>query len=130
MVRATNDVNNTERFELKTCPGGFVVLRRMSYGQKLTRQGMTSKMKVSASKGKDFQGELDMMQKQVSYYEFANCIADHNLEDDQDRKLDFRQPSNVDSLEGKIGEEIDTYISKMNNFEESDEGEDSTASEQ
>jgi hypothetical protein len=128
MPRATVNKNELEHKMLKSLPEGFVDLQRMSYGEKLARQGMTSKMRITASKGKNFEGELDMLQKEVSYYEFAHCIVDHNLEDERGQKLDFRQSYNVDALDGKVGEEISTYISEMNNFEEDDTGEDSTAS--
>jgi hypothetical protein len=132
MPRATVDKSNVVHVELRSLPEGYVDLIRMSYGEKLARQGMTSKMRVTASKGRDFAGELDMMQKEVSYFEFAHCIVDHNLfaDDAEQQKLDFKQRHAVDSLDGKVGEEISTRISEMNNFEEDDAGEDSTASGQ
>jgi len=38
MPAAVVDLNSTEKFELKSLPEGFVVLRKMTYGQKLVRQ--------------------------------------------------------------------------------------------
>jgi hypothetical protein len=109
----------SKTFELKTCPpDGFVTVRRMSYGQKLTRTEMTSKLRIATQKGtKEFQGEIDMMQRQVTLWEFANLIADHNLTDASGRKLNFSSPADVQSLMGQVGEEISTYIDELNNFE-------------
>lgn len=109
----------SERRELKSCPGGYVVIKRMTYGQKLTRREMT-RMTVSAQRGskKDVQAEIDAMQRKVSLWEFANLIEDHNLDDENGRKLNFQNSMDVDKLAGPIGEEIDTLISELNNFED------------
>lgn len=112
-------VESSERKELRTCEGGFVVIRRMTYGQKLQRADLTSKMRVQASrKSKDVQGEIDLLQRQVTLWEFANLIADHNLTDARERKLDFKKPTDVEMISGRIGEEISKYIGDLNNFEE------------
>lgn len=109
----------SKTFDLKSCPpDGYVTIRRMTYGQKLTRTEMTSKLRIAMQKGtKDVQGEIDMMQRQVALWEFANLIADHNLTDTMNRKLDFANPADVQSLMGQVGEEISTYIDELNNFE-------------
>lgn len=114
----------TEEYKLKTLPGGFVKLRRLSYGQKLERQSMAMQTQI-AGEGKKASMEMTMMQQVVTAFEFKNCIADHNLEDEQGTKLDFRKKENVFRLDPRIGEEIETYIDKMNNFEEGDEAENS-----
>jgi len=127
MPRATVNINDTARFELKTLPptddeeGGFVVLRRMSYGQVLQRRAMVSAMKVHGGRGKDFEGEINMMQESVTLFEFQNCIVDHNLTDHDEKPLDFRSPLVVKALDPRVGQEIETYIGKMNNFDEEDE---------
>lgn len=120
MPRATRQIEATVRKDLKSCPGGFVILRRMSYGEKLHRQNMTKMSFTGNRRTKDFEGELNMMNEAVALFEFGRCVVDHNLTDDQDRKLDFTKADDVRSLEGQIGEEIDTYIGEMNNFEEED----------
>lgn len=53
----------TERHDLKSCPpDGYVVLRPMTYGEKLYRQSFTGRATVSAQKGrKDFSAEMDLM---------------------------------------------------------------------
>lgn len=124
MPSAVVNFTATEEYRLKTLPGGFVKLRRLSYGQKLERQSMAMQTQI-AGEGKKASMEMTMMQQVVTAFEFKNCIADHNLEDEQGTKLDFRKKENVFRLDPRIGEEIETYIDKMNNFEEGDEAENS-----
>jgi hypothetical protein len=54
-------------------------------------------------------------------WEFANLILDHNLTDAQDRKLNFKDPNDVKSIRGQVGDEIQLYINEMNSFEEAEE---------
>lgn len=108
---------STERIELKSVPDGFVVLKRMTYGDKLERQSMV-KMAIELTSGKDAKGELALANKKATYLEFANCIVEHNLEkDDEGTLFNFKNAADVDALDPKIGEEIDSLISEMNNFE-------------
>jgi len=117
------NLDDTDRFDLKSAPpDGYVVLQRMSYGDKLARQAMVSKMQVLTSKGsKDVKAELDMMSRQTALFDFARCIVEHNLTDANDRLLDFKNSRDVEALNGRIGEEINLYIDRLNNFEEEDE---------
>lgn len=118
MPRATTTGNETERFDLKTCPGGFVVLRRLTYGEYLKRRQMASNMSVRAEKGqKDFEGVMELVNQKVTEFEFANCIVEHNLEDDDENILDFANPVNIRMLDPRIGEEISTRIDEMNQYE-------------
>lgn len=106
-----------ERVELKSCDDAFVVLRRMTYGDKLERQSMV-KMNLQLNGGKDAVGEMALANKQVTYMEFAKCIIAHNLEKNDNGDLfDFKKPADVDALDPRVGEEIDTLISEMNNFD-------------
>lgn len=122
MPSAVVNIANTERKELKTLQGGFVELRRLSYGQKLERQSMAMQTSMKGE-GNKAEMNMTMMQRETSAYEFRHCIADHNLEDEEGGKLDFRKKENVFRLDPRIGEEIATYIDKMNNFEGSEEAE-------
>lgn len=111
--------SENKRFDLKSLPDGYVVLRGMTYGQTLQRRDM---VKLGVEFGKSRQqsavGELALANKQVSYLEFSWCIVDHNLEkDDNGTKFDFSNPMDVDILDPKIGQEIDKYINEMNNFD-------------
>src|SRR5262245_60024641 len=107
-----------ERFDLKTCPEGWVELKRMTYGQFLERRDMASKMSFETDGRKDRPAELVTMHRRVAAFEFRNCIVDHNLEDENGTPLDFRQPMILDRLDPRIGQEIGELIDKMNQFEE------------
>lgn len=117
----------SERFELKTLPGAYVVIRRMNHGEKLTRGAFSDKMKFNASKGKkDVQGEIDMMQRSVALWEWTNLITDHNLEayinpsnpDLGVRLLNLKDVKDISAVDANVAEEVSTYIGKVNNFED------------
>lgn len=129
MPRATIDLSTIKHYDLNTCPGGFVELRHMSYGEKLQRQQLALKMQMTSGKGKDFEGEMQLANAEVTQFEFSKCIVDHNLEDESGRKLNLTNVLDINKLHPQIGEEIDTYISEMNNYEV-EQGNSSTGSEQ
>lgn len=128
-----------ERFDLASIKGGFVVLKRLSYGQKMLRRGMLSKAKMQtggsgnraerrAKGNQGFMAELELMNEKVTLFEFANCIIEHNLEylaNPEDKSsialLDFTKPEHVKMLDGRVGEEIDELINDLNSFEEDEE---------
>jgi len=118
----------TEEFNLKSLEGGYVVIRRMTYGEYLQRQQMTSNMKISNNRESDYAGIMELVNKNAIAYEFANCITDHNLEDEKGEKLNFAKPGQVDRLPAKLGNEINTLINKLNAFEEAEEGNSNSAS--
>jgi hypothetical protein len=140
IAAARNDVEG-ERFDLQSAPpDGYVVLKRLSYGQKMFRRGLLSKAKMEtgstgnnraerrANVNKGVVAELELMNEKVTLFEFANCIVDHNLEflaNPQDassvQRLDFKNPEHVKMLDGRVGEEIDELITDLNNFEVDDE---------
>lgn len=122
MPRATVNQEETERVELKTCPEGFVILRRMTYGQLLHRRSMAMHVKVEGGKGRDAVMGMALANSKVTEFEFATCIVEHNLEDEHGTNLNFTVPTNINKLDPRIGEEIDANISRMNNFEDDDEG--------
>ena len=122
MPRATSNTQDTERHELRSCEGGFVELRRMTYGQVVQRREMMKLSLTSAKGSKDFQGEMAMANQKITQYEFKHCIADHNLEREDGTKLNLGSPVDFDSLDPRVGQEIEGLIGKMNNFEEDDEG--------
>jgi hypothetical protein len=124
MPKAVVNLSSTEKHPLKTCPGGWVELRRLSYGQKLERQSLAMQSSIRGE-GKKAEMNMTMMQQLVTSYEFKHCVADHNLEDDNGEKLDFRNSQNVFALDPRIGEEIETLIERMNNFEAGEEAENS-----
>jgi hypothetical protein len=91
----------------------------MTYGQwlKRTEMGMTVKMSTEAN-GKGPAMDLDMQALAVAQFEFATCVADHNLTDAEDNPLDFRHAWVVDLLDPVVGQEIGAAIDKLNQFQE------------
>lgn len=119
MPKATVNIDEFQKFELKTCEGAFVHLRRLPYGLWLKRQEMALQMKINPqARGNDATGELAMANRKVTEFEFAHCIIEHNLEDDEGNLLDFKNPRTLDTLNPKIGNEIGTYISDLHEFGE------------
>lgn len=121
MPNALASVGTVTR-QLSTLEGGEVTLKRMTYGQKLERQGMV-KIHFGGggdrrSRNADFKGELEMANRMVTYFEFKHCIVDHNLTDGFDVKLNLADPNVIDLLDPRIGEEIESLISELNNFED------------
>jgi hypothetical protein len=129
----------SDKIELKTCPGGYVILKRLDHGQKMFRRGLLAKAKMEAGGGGSreerrnrskgtFTAEIELSNERVTCYEFANCIAEHNLtylvnpqDPTSETALDFRIPDHVKMLDGNIGEELDDLIQDFNNWEEDDE---------
>lgn len=114
-------IHEPEIFELKSLPGGFVKIRRMNYGEKLQRSEMTMSMRMDMADKKNMGADMKMLSRQVSLWSFAKLIVEHNLEKADGSPLNFKNQFDVESLDGVIGEEIDTYIDKVNNFEEDEE---------
>lgn len=120
MPRAVIDFDDTTKYALKSLEGAFVELRRMSYGHKLQRNQIAMQMSVRGQ-GKNTEMDLKTETVKVAVFEMSSCVADHNLEDEKGEKLDLSSTKDVIRLDPKVGEEIDKYISEMNNFEETDE---------
>jgi hypothetical protein len=116
MPRATVNLNDTRRFDLKSLPGGFIILRKMSYGQILHRQEMAMKMSAQASKGADsMKMEMENAHQAVAVFEMMTCIVEHNLTgDDENVLLDFRIGATTTLLDPQVGQEIGLYIDEMN----------------
>jgi hypothetical protein len=114
---------DTFREELKSLPEGYVVIRQMTYGEKIMRSGMTGAMKLlKENKQSDYVGELSMETQKITLWDFANLIVEHNLEDVDGRTLNFKVEQDVRKLTSRIGEEVGTLIDKHNNFEDIEEG--------
>lgn len=111
MPRATHNPDETFRRDLETLEGGFVELRKMSYGQRTKVRELSMK----ASMGREAQ-ELgfEISLAAVDEYEFANSIVDHNLEDEAGNPLNFKKAGVVSSLEPAVGAEISQLIGQLN----------------
>jgi len=114
-VAIRND--NTERFDLKTLPGAFIVLRKMSYGQILERRAMMKISFQSQGKSKNMAGEIAMANQKIQIFEFRNCVIEHNLERTEGVLLNLGADVDVISLDPQVGQEIEKYIEQLNNFE-------------
>lgn len=106
---------NTERFELVSLPGAYVLIRRMSFGEKLERQDEMINMRTQ-----DKELSIQMMNKKLTLRDFGNLILDHNITDENERKLNFKDQNDAISLDPRVGEEIATRIDSINAFEELD----------
>ncbi len=117
MPRAT--VSTQPQLEqLKSLPEGWVKLRRMSHGEMLHRQDLAMSMQMQADqRTRKASMDIKQMQTLVSQFEFSVCVVDHNLEDDNSRKLDFRSPVDVSNLDGRVGAEIASLIEEMHDWE-------------
>lgn len=126
MPKAVVSPKVTERKELETLPpedgeeGGFVELRHMSYGEYLKRRDMISNMSFKGE-GKNTEAFMKMANEEVALYEFATCIVDHNLQDENGNSLDFRSKRAFQMLNPRVGEEISNYIDEMNKWEKDSE---------
>lgn len=119
MPRAVIDIT-PERKELRSCPGGWVDLKRMAYGAWLHRTDISMQMQIEMEERKRRGGgsqqtksTIAMQNQAVTTYEFSNCIVDHNLEDAAGRKLDFTRAAALQVLDPKIGTEIGEFIRIM-----------------
>lgn len=117
---------DSKRYELKSLEGGFVELKRMSYGQWLHRQELALRLEVKAGKGSaGAGGEMAIANKAVTQYEFQQCLVNHNLEDENGSPLDFRQITTLERLDPRIGNEIGLYISELHEFNSDELGNES-----
>lgn len=121
MPIATITNNISDQIPLESLPEGYVVVRRMNYGEKLTRSNMATKFLLGGSAkdaaSKDFQGEIDLQTREIALWDFANLVVEHNLTDALERKLNFKVRTDVESLDGTIGDEIGRIIDAFNDVE-------------
>lgn len=123
MPKATVNPADTERKDLKSLPEGFVVLRRLTFGQKLERNALAMDMEVEEGDRKnESKASMRTNLRAVAEFEFKHCIVEHNLTDENDQLLNFQSVKVLDQLHPVIGDEIDQLISGMNNFEEDELG--------
>jgi hypothetical protein len=144
MPVVTVNPNHYEREELKTAPAdpniegdeqGFIMVRPLPYGMKLSRRDKASKMsmEVAARRGRGKRAEeeqqkldLETLSEAANAFDFAYCIGDHNLLDAQGNKLDFSNPMSLKLLDPKVGSEIENILTKYNEDEDEESLEDFT----
>lgn len=117
MPRATLSTK-PKRFELKSLPEGYVLLRRMTYGERLHRQDIAMSMSMQQERRTQTASmEIKQAQTKVGEFELATCIVEHNLEKDDGSLLNFKNGMDFQLLDGAVGEEIASYIEDMHNWE-------------
>jgi hypothetical protein len=114
----------TEHHELKTLPGGFVEVRRLTYGEVLQRRTMM-KMEIQGQGQKDARAEIEMMSRKATEFDFQKCIVDHNLfaDDAETRKLNLASGADLGMLDPRVGQEIEQILDKLNNYDLTEEEE-------
>ena len=116
MPRATV-VQTTKDYDLKTVDGGKVTVRRMTYGEKLSRQDDLMSMSTTRADG-EVSLNMNTMFKKGALTDFANLVVSHNLTDENDRPLNFKDAKDVLALDPRVGDEIGSYIDEINSFGE------------
>ena len=117
MPRATTSTEPV-RHPLETAPpDGYVELRPMDYGTYLKRRDMAMKMGVSGSGSGVEKIDLDILQTEVTMFEFRICIVSHNLEDAKGRKLNLSNATDFIMLDPRVGQEISELITEMTQWE-------------
>jgi|SRR5580765_337043 len=129
MPDVTVDTGSYQRYDLKSAPpDGFVMLRPLPYGMKLTRRDKASKMKMQTEQGRGRKTtseiELETLNEWAVAHDFAYCIGEHNLTDKNDALLDFTNPMTLKTLNPKVGSEIEKYIDELNEDEDEESLED------
>lgn len=110
--------------DLKTCEGGYVELRQLSYDEMLERRdGATQILMERGVKNEPApQMAIKIANKWSNEFTFPRCIVDHNLTDDKGVQLDFSKPAFVFThLDPKVGAEIERLIDELNQEGEEDE---------
>lgn len=135
MPRATISTE-TEKFFLRTLSDpddpGWVELRRLPYGMVLERRDMAAKMAVEGlgeRNVRDMKVTTELIQAEVTAYEFRHCIVDHNLEDERGRKLNLGSKQDIQKLDPRVGSEIAQLIDDLNDWEADLRGKEEQTSE-
>jgi hypothetical protein len=128
MPRAVVDVTPV-RYDLKSVPEGYVELRRMTYADWLHRGDISMLMQVemeeqrSKGKARGRTADMKLQNQAVTSYELSRCVVGHNLTDENDKPLDFKNRRTLDVLDPRVGNEIGELIDEMHKpFTEEDAG--------
>lgn len=119
-----------KRHELTSCPGAYVVLRQMTYGEWQRRSDLVSRISIETANQKDRRSRgtvrdlvqrVDTQSMEVALFEFKTCIIEHNLEDESGRTLQLGNRMDLERLDPRIGREIGKLIDDMNSWDDDDE---------
>lgn len=111
------------RHDLKTVEGGWIEIRQLSYDEMLERRDGASRIIMETGGARRNAASQNMAiqlaNKWSNHFTFPRCIVDHNLADDQGVRYDFKKPNQVfQSLDPKVGAEIESLIDALNQEEE------------
>lgn len=108
-----------ERIWLKSLEGAWIDIIQLPYYEMLKRRDNAMKMSMELSDG-DTPRKMDLAfaNEWTTQFDFKNCIADHNISDDQGTKMDFSNPLTFQILDPRVGLEIETLIANLNQEEE------------
>lgn len=134
----TIDPKEYERFTLDTAPpDGYVMLRPLPYGMKLSRRSKATRMMMrsqptqpqdrrKAGQAQEQVFEVESMDEWAVAFDFQYCIGEHNLQDSAGNLIDFTQKTNlvIKMLDPKVGSEIERLIDNLNNAEDEETLED------
>ena len=132
MPRATIDPTELHHRDLKTCPGGYVKLRTLSFHEMNTRMDIAARMyqeQKTPQPGKrrveqdSVRSYLEVMNVSVTEYEFRNCIIEHNLyvDDAETQLIDFTRPMQTWKLDPRVGQEISDFIAELTQVADEEE---------
>lgn len=127
MPVGTIDTSKYTRYDLKTLPptdsedGGYIMARPLPYGMKLSRRDKATRMSMEQAVGRPGQKnaqvskiEIDTLSELSAQHDFAYCIGDHNITDENGNKLDFSNPMVLKSLDPRLGSEIERILADIN----------------
>lgn len=135
MPVVTVDPTEYERFDLKTAPpDGYVMLRPLPYGHKLSRRSKATKMMMRSQPNQSRRQaqqaeqvfEVESMDEWAVAFDFQYCIGEHNLQNRNGSLIDFSKNTHmqIKMLDPKVGTEIEQLIDKLNNDEDEETLED------
>jgi hypothetical protein len=88
------------------------MLRKLSYGELLKSRAIAQSMEMSDESG-HAKGKMIINLDGVAIFDFARSITEHNLEGDNGL-LNFQNAADVLNLDPIIAQEIEKYISALN----------------
>jgi hypothetical protein len=135
MPNATIKHDEYEKYDLKTLPGAYVMLRPLPFGQKLARRDRATQMSMEQKVERGRRGrkvaesdvqtiKLETLSEWSTLFDFSHCIGEHNLEDANGNKLDMGNAMTLQILDPKVGSEIEALISNLNDDEDEESLED------
>ena len=112
MVRAVSN-DETKRVELSTLPGGYVLLRKLTYGEDLRKRDIGTN--ISPGQGTTVEVKMDNLA--VEAFEFERSIVEHNLTDENDQPLNLGDKNTLMRLDVSVAREIEEAINDINSID-------------